>query len=246
MFIRAKQGGIKLIYIADCGTSWKDIDEMKSLALRCKYVGVSVFKPQLWSADSLYSKSHPSYEWIKSHELSVENAEEIFNYCNRIKLECAFSAFDIERLYWMKHVGCKTLKIAARMSGNEEFLSEASNLNFDKVFISISEEYKHLSLFDYNDMFNSPLFLSSVSRYPAKTEEYSLETIRILGGLSNHVMDNGTLAIASTAIGAKTIEFHTLQKWHESPDRIVSYHIDELAEIIKKCNNIEKIRYKEE
>jgi len=230
-----------MIYIADCGQNWKNLDGLEELAFMCKNAGADYIKPQLFNPDDLYQNTHPYYSWIKSHELSFQDASDIFDYAESINLKCIFSPFDLERIRWCKEINIERIKVANRMCTDLKFLNAIKETGIPPI-ISVSKE-KHLPYFTYDEIFGEDKYqlLYTVPSYPATTESYSLPMIKRCGGLSCHAVDEGTLAIASTASGISVIEFHVWYRNYNSPDQCVSYHTEELAEIIKKCNAIEQI-----
>lgn len=232
-----------MIFIADVGSNFTDIGSLKEVALHSKKAGVTFFKPQLYDASKLYSPiDNPYYPHQLKCSLSIEQAEEIYDYCNSIGLECTFSVFDLGRLRWVADIGCEWVKIAASVAGNAELLSEASNYGF-KAFISLSPEHKHFSIWEYRDLFHECRFMYCRSLYPAKISDYSLEQIRILEGCSDHT-NSTELSYVATAVGANTIEKHVWFKYVDSPDIECSIHTSEMSKLIKTCNEIDMIRGK--
>ena len=231
-----------MIYIADVGQNYKNLDGLKELALQVKKANVDFLKPQLFNTDDLYQPTHPYYSWIKSHELSFHDASDIYEYAESINLKCIFSPFDKKRIMWCKEIGIERIKVANRMCTNLEFLDAIKETGIFPI-ISVSKE-KHLPYFSYDDIFGKDKYqlLYTVPKYPSSILDYSLTAITRCGGLSCHAVDEGTLAIASTATRISMIEFHVWYRNYISPDMPVSYHTEELTEIIKKCNAIEKIR----
>ena len=230
-----------MIYLADPGVNWKNVDGLKELAFMIKHAGADYIKPQLFETDSLYLKTHPYYSWIQAHQLSLQDAEEIFEYAESINLKCIFSPFDKKRISWCSSISIEKIKVANRMCTDLKFLDAIKETGIYPI-ISVSKE-KHLPYFTYDEIFGEDKYqlLYTVPSYPSTTEFYSLPMIKRCDGLSCHVVDNGALAIASTAVGISMIEFHVWYRNYNSPDQCVSYHTEELAEIIKKCNAIEQI-----
>lgn len=230
-----------LEFIADCGQNWKDLNGLKELALQVKKANANYIKPQLFNPDGLYQKTHPYWDWIKSHELSFKNAEDIFSYVETLDLQCIFSPFDFERILWCRDIGIKKIKVANSRCDNLEFLNAIKETGIFPI-ISVSKE-KYLPYFRYDELFGKDRYqlLYTVPSYPAEIKQYNLPMIKRCGGLSCHVLDDGTLAIASTALDISMIEFHCFYRNWQSPDMCVSYHIEELVDIIQKCNEIKSI-----
>lgn len=232
-----------MLYIADPGTNYNgDIEELKEIALMSKKSGATHFKPQIYNASELYKPENNQYYKLQQKcSLILEQVQEIFDYCNSINIKCMFSCFNTAHLRWLDKIGCNTLKIAASMAGNNEFVSEASDYGFD-VFVSFSPQHTHFSVYEYMDMFPSVRFMSCVSKYPSEINDYNLGYIRVLQGLSDHT-NNICLPIAATAIGADVIEKHVWFRYHDTPDFSSSIHIEQFHNMVNVCNEIEKIRH---
>lgn len=241
-----KKGGMKIQYIVDPGTNFfGDMTLLKELALLSKNVGATFFKPQLFFAPDLYKPENNTYYDLQCKcSLDMLQAEDIYSYCSDIGIECIFSCFDEARLRWIDDIGCEYIKIANRMATDLSFLHKVKEYGF-KPIISVSKEHQ-LPFFTYEDLFGKErIMLWTVPKYPSGIVDYRLEPIRICEGISDHT-NNIHLAIASTAIGANIIEKHIYSRVVDTPDFGSSISIEKLAEMINVCNNIEKIRYKEE
>lgn len=231
-----------MIFISDPGTNFfGEMKQLMELALMSKRAGATTFKPQIYDAAILYnSNNNPYYDLQKKCSLSFEQVQEIYNYCEEIGIQCIFSVFDTKYFSWLEKIGCNTLKIAASLAGNNEFISEASNYGFD-VIVSFSKEHPHLSVWKYKDMFKNVQFMSCVSKYPAQITDYNLKEIEVLEGVSDHTNDM-YLSIAATAVGVNTIEKHVWFRYHDTPDIHSSIHIFEFEKMINICNDISSIR----
>lgn len=233
---------MSITYIVDPGTNFNgSMKELKELALMAKKAGATHFKPQIYQAKQLYSPIDNEYFELQNKcSLTLEQCQEIFDYCNEIKISPMFSCFSVEYFNWLEEIGCKNLKIAASISGNAEFVIEASNYGFD-VFVSFSKEHPHFSKFEYMDIFKNVKFMSCVSKYPSSLCDYNLKEIEVLEGLSDHCPDIN-LPIAAVSRGANVIEKHVWFRYHDTPDIGSSVHTFEFEQMVHICNEIEKIR----
>jgi sialic acid synthase SpsE len=236
-----------MIYIADPGTNYfGNISLLKTIAYDCKLAGVSIFKPQIYDASLLYPKENNEYYSLQQKcSLNIEQVQEIYEYCNNIKLKCIFSVFDLGHLRWLSELDIDTIKISSSMAGNKEFLDEISNQGFNAI-ISMSPDKPHLSVWEYKNLFKHCDFMYCRMRYPSLITDYNLEQIRVLEGISDHTSDIH-LSIASTAIGANMIEKHIYADYCmlDTPDYSSSIPISKLEEMIVICDQIEKIRAKQ-
>lgn len=229
-----------LIYIADPGVNWKDMEGLKELAMMCKQSGADYLKPQLFETDALYPKNHPYYDWIKSHELSLRDAEEIYTYCEDVDLKCVFSPFDVSRIRFCQEIGIDRIKVANRLCDNLEFLHAIKETGIPSI-ISVSKE-KHLTYFIYDDIFGKDKYqlLYVSSKYPSSILDYSLSAINRCGGLSDHT-DNICLSIAASAF-CDVIERHVWFRNYPSPDMVCSIHTEQFKNMVDICNEISTIR----
>ena len=229
-----------MIYIADVGQNYKNLDSLEELAFMVKNAGADFLKPQLFLTESLYTKDHPYYDWIRSHELSLQDAEDIFSYCESIDLKCIFSPFDIARIRYCQEIGVERIKVANRMCTDLEFLHAVKETGIPPI-ISVSKE-KHLPYFTYDDIFGKDKYqlLYVSSKYPSQITDYSLSAIARCNGLSDHT-DNLCLSIASSTI-CDTIERHVWYRNYNSPDMICSIHTSQFKNMVDVCNQIASIR----
>lgn len=233
----------KMIYICDPGSNYYgSIENLKTIALEVKKSGATYLKPQLYDSTLLYSDlNNPYYDLQCQCSMTLEQAEEILEYCESIKLKIMFSPFHLPQLKWINIMGLDTVKIASRLSGDSEFLSEVSNLALFPI-ITISEQYTPLQLNEYTDLFgkNGYQLLSGSSKYPSSILDYDLQKIHIYQGLSDHT-NNINLAIAATAVGCQTIEKHVYCGWKDTPDISSSISTQQFQSMVKTCNEIKEI-----
>lgn len=233
-----------ITYIADpCSNYIGEMNNLKELATVSKQAGATHFKPQIYSANELYTqKDNPYYKLQEKCSLTFDQVEEIFNYCNDIKIKPMFSCFNSRYFDWLESIGCDTLKIAASQAGNSEFVKKASEYGFD-VTISVSPEHHHFTMWQYTNIFNNVKFMACRSLYPSSITDYRLENIRCLDGVSCHCPDIN-LAIASASVGATIIEKHINTKYYDTPDLSSSISDIKFKQMVDICNSIEKIRGK--
>jgi len=229
-----------MIYIADPGVNWKNLDGLNELAFMIKNAGADYIKPQLFETDSLYLKTHPYYSWIQAHQLSLQDAEEVFSYCEDINLKCIFSPFSIERISWCKDIGIEKIKVANRMCTDLEFLNAIKETGIPPI-ISVSKE-KHLPYFTYDEIFGEDKYqlLYVVSKYPAQITDYSLSAIARCNGLSDHT-DNICLSVAAST-ACDFIERHVWYRNYSSPDMVCSLHTEQFKNMVDVCNDVSAIR----
>ena len=109
-------------FIADPGCNWESMKDLKYLMKECKWYGVSAFKPQLWECDKLYDSDNVFYDWQKSHELTFDQAKEIFEFGQEIELEVFFSVFDVERVKWCEEICVERYKIASSIPSDHDIV----------------------------------------------------------------------------------------------------------------------------
>lgn len=234
----------EMTYICDPGCNWVgDMSLLKRIAYECKKAGATYLKPQLFDAQLLYTeKDNPYYDIQQRCSMTLEQAEEIYEYCQKIKLGCIFSCFDMNRLHWVNDMGIDTVKIALRMAGDMDFLNKIKDYAMYPI-ITLSDTYHHLTVNEYDNIFGRDKYqlLVGSGKYPSLIKDYDLSTIKLYKGLSNHIPDI-YLDIAATAVGCQVIEHHVYHTYVYNPDILSSISITQLKKMIEVCNEITKIK----
>jgi len=64
--------------IAECCTNWEDLKMARAMIKAVKAAGAGLVKFQLFDAEDDSGK--PNYDWVKTHELTYDQAKMLFDY----------------------------------------------------------------------------------------------------------------------------------------------------------------------
>ena len=236
--------------IVDPGCNWVGISDLKVLMRRCKEAGVTFFKPQLWECDALYSPDdNPFYEWQKNHELSFDQAKEIFDYGEEINLPVFFSVYDPERVAWCEEIGVERYKIAARSINDMELLHAVADTHKHVVMSRGYENCPKNSMNFYYVLFPGLDVLYTKSMYPTPPRSLNFNCITEDDGFSDH---STGIAMALVAAGHAVTKFrkrsYIIEKHvyygddviGKSPDMCVSITMPELDDLIGHIRDMEE------
>lgn len=233
---------MKPTIICDPGSNWVgNMNLLKEIAKEVKRSDENCcLKPQLYDI-SLYSKEgNPYYDLQQRCSMSFEQAKEIYMYCDRLNFGCFFSCFDLERLGWIHRMGIKSVKVAARMAGNNEFLTKIKEYDMYPI-ITISDTFPHFAIEQYKEKFEGDVgFLYGVNKYPALIRDYDLCKVVELKGVSDHT-NNIYLALASVIGGAKIVEKHVYYTNVNTPDILSSINFTQLRHLVEEYEILERL-----
>lgn len=179
-----------------------DMSLAKRLIRLAQENGADLVKFQLYDHKALY-KDNPQ---IPNVELSLDQAQYLFQFGALLGIEVFFSVFDVKRVDWCEAIGVKRYKIAATM--RDKRVIDAVNQTMKPQVVSFNVTYYHC--YDYwpprNYFKTTRLFCPE--GYPAKLvyipdfcEEPDYQ------GFSDHTIGIDAAKIALSR-GAKVIEKH--------------------------------------
>ena len=206
--------------IAECCTNWINLDMAKAMIKEAKDGGASLAKFQLY--DSEDDKGLPHYQWAKDHELTFEQARELFLYGAEIGIEVFFTPFGAKYVDWCELIGVKRYKIACGFRDGQ-------------TIYAIRETKKPIfrSVFNVNDGWEGDINLYCVPHYPTEKGEIKFPSFyNFCDGFSDHVVgiDVAKLALAR---GAQYVEKHfCLSHEDKGPDVAWSMDFKELKELV--------------
>ncbi len=183
--------------------------------------GATLAKFQLFDAED--DKGKPHYEWVKSHELTFDQANMLFDYGAEVGIEVFFSVFGVKYVDWCEKIGVKRYKLSSNFSGRYgtwlAVKQTAKPIIFSFSILPLDWEGENQVLYCL------PGYPSELSYIPDFDEEvYFL-------GFSDHIigLDASKIALAR---GAKIIEKHFVLE-HNSlfPDNDWSMNPEELKEL---------------
>jgi len=236
-------------FIIDPGINWMGIPDLKVLMRRCKEAGATGFKPQLWRGGDLYSpEDNPFYDWQKSHELTYEQAKEIFDYGEEIKLKVFFSVYDTERVGWCEEIGVKRYKLAARSVENMELLRYIAETKKPVIMSMSVEHFSEKPYSFYHEMFEDLKILYTRSLYPTPVKALNFNRMVVDDGFSDHTSGIEMALIAAGQAVVKFKKFFIIEKHvyygtdviGKSPDMCVSISTTELTDLVGHVRKMEE------
>jgi len=258
---------MKTFIIAEAGVNHNGSLELaKKLVDAAKEAGADAVKFQTFKAEKLISKyankaeyqkrytkeNESQLEMVKKLELSFEEFEEIFKYCNSKDISFLSSPFDLESIEFLANLGLEIFKIPSGEITNLPYLEKIGKLK-KKIIISTGMAYLEEIEAALNILIQSGtkkediIVLHCNTEYPTPYEDVNLRAMltikkafKIRIGYSDHT-PGIEIPIAAVAMGAEVIEKHfTLDRNMEGPDHKASLEPVELANMVSAIRNIEK------
>lgn len=231
------------------------VETAKLMVKKAREIGCSCVKFQSWSAESLYSKSYYDKNPIAKRiveKFSLSEAEllDIANYCSEIGISFSSTPYSKEEAdFLLDKCGAPFIKVASMDINNYEYLQYIAKKNVPIVLSTgmaeMDEIKKAVSTIEEAGN-NKIILLHCISIYPAEPSTIHLNNILGLReafpnypiGFSDHTL--GTeISAAATALGAAVIEKHfTLDKGKMGMDNNMAIEPDEMAKLVKDCNNV--------
>ena len=200
--------------------------------------GADAAKFQIYNARSLFPKENNEwYDYNCKTELSKDRVSQLYEECEKEKIEFLASAFDVERVSWLEEIGVKRYKIASRSISDGDLIRAVIRTE-KRIIIS-------LGMWEKSDFptFENPSnvdFLYCISKYPTLLEDLNFQKIDFThyAGFSDHTIGL-TAAMVAMARGARIIEKHfTLDKTMYGPDHQGSMEPEELNELNRFRNEL--------
>ena len=241
---------MKTKVVAEIGSNWEgDVLKAKEIMVQAKKAGADAVKFQIWRADDLYSRNHPSWKFIKKSELTFEKTKKIKKIADRIGIEFFCSAFYPEAVDFLESLKIKRYKIASRTCILKDPYSKETLEKIAKtrkpviVSMGMGGNKKYLEkLFSKN---KECIFCYCISKYPLKFEEINWGKALKFNGFSDHTMDIIAPIVFVTLknqLGTKSIfvEKHVKISQSKGPDASSSMNVDQLRELVSYIRIIEK------
>ncbi len=261
-----QQNNNKVFIIAEAG-----VNHNGSLEIAKKLIDVAVnakadaVKFQTFKAEALVSKNaqkaqyqkentssnESQYEMIKKLELSLEDHQELIEYCSEKNIIFLSTPFDLASIDLLVSLGLEIFKIPSgeitnlpylRYLGkqNKQIILSTGMANLDEVKMAVK------ILNDNGTSKEKITVLHANTQYPTPMGDVNLNAMVTIGkelnldyGYSDHTLGI-EVDIAAVAMGAKVIEKHfTLDKTMDGPDHKASLEPDELSAMVASIRNIE-------
>jgi len=230
--------------IAEIGINHNgDMDLAKMLIYEAKKAGADTVKFQLYDPRKRADINiHKYKDILLKSELKRGHIFFLKDECEKAKINFLASVFDLERLSWLEEIGINRYKIASKSIYNIDLVKAILNTN-KEVIASCGMIKENIP--DYILNYNKIKLLYCVSKYPAQLKDvnfYStIFTETLYKGFSDHTIGL-TASIVAMSLGAKIIEKHiTLDKNMIGPDHACSIELNELKQLCKYRDEIEKI-----
>lgn len=210
--------------ICELCTNWNDIKMAKDMIKVCHDINPNgLVKAQLFNAED--DKGKPHYDWVKAHELTLDQAKMLFDYGASIGQEVFFSVFAPIYVDWCERIGVKRYKIAAGMRDQETW--KAISRAYKPAFISYSTRNNQ----NYPYGIANTTHLYCPPGYPQLN--INKDMMFEFEGFSDHTIGLDAAKIA-LARGARIVEKHfALEHNPAYPDDAWSMTPEELRELVK-------------
>lgn len=196
--------------------------------------------------DKLKKKKESLYKILKRRELSYFEIQKIKKYCDKLKLDFFATVSFPEDIFFLKKIGCKSIKIASADLNYEDLLIQAAKskmlIQLDTGMASLIEISKAIRLIKkYKN--NKILIHQCPSGYPAGIKSIDLNMIksikkkfRLPVGFSDH-SPGYDMDIAAVALGVNLIEKTvTFNRYTPSVEHVMSIDAKDMSIFVKKIN----------
>ncbi|NNJ56260.1 MAG: N-acetylneuraminate synthase [Bacteroidia bacterium] len=191
-------------------------------------------------------------DMVRKLELSAEDHQILFNYCQEKNIKFLSTAFDSKSIELLKEYNLDFFKIPSGELTNLPYLENAASLGLPIIMstgmATLNEVKEALHILQQNGANKDNItLLHCNTEYPTPMSDVNLLAMQTLAnefnvkvGYSDHTLGI-EIPIAAVALGAVCIEKHfTLDRNLEGPDHQASLEPDELVAMVSAIRNIEK------
>ena len=258
----------KVLIIAEAGVNHNGSMQIaKQLVDKAVEAGVDIIKFQTFKSEKLVSKAAKQAEYqqrnigkedegqlamLKKLELSVENHQELIQYCQERNIRFWSTAFDMESIDFLHSLNLGLWKIPSGEITNYPYLKKIASFH-EPIILStgmceLSDIEAALNVLIEEGVKKEQItVLHCNTEYPTPYQDVNLKAMLEIGekfgvkiGYSDHTKGI-EVPIAAVALGATVIEKHfTLDKNMEGPDHKASLEPDELKAMVSAIRNIEQ------
>jgi sialic acid synthase SpsE/sugar phosphate isomerase/epimerase len=184
---------------------------------------------------------------LSRFELTLEEHNKIFNYCNSKNIFYLCTPWDLVSLKILEDMGVVAYKVASADFTNLELLDALVKTNKPLIISTgMSTEEEIGSVIQYlNNKQAKYVLLHCNSTYPAPFHGINLNYLKTLSKLHPFIGYSGhergiAVSLAAVGLGAKVIERHfTLDRNMEGPDHAASLERKEFQELVKGIRELE-------
>lgn len=256
-----------VIIIAEAGVNHNgDINTAKKLVDAASEAGADYVKFQTFKADKIVSpgakkadyqsknigdEDDLQYNMLKNLELSDQDHRELLTYCKEKEIKFFSTAFDVEGVRYLQHLGLDIFKSPSGEITNYPYLKELAKtgkpLILSTGMASLGEIEDALNVLEKNGCTRENItVLHCNTEYPTPMKDVNLKAMNTISnafgvkiGYSDHTVGI-EVPISAVALGATIIEKHfTLDRNLPGPDHKASLEPDELKAMVKAIRNAE-------
>lgn len=256
------------IIIAEAGVNHNgSIEIAKKLVDTAAAAAVDYIKFQTFKAENLVTKTAEQAEYqkqniggsddsqftmLKKLELSVEQHEELIEYCKQKGVKFFSTAFDLDSIEYLASLHLGIWKIPSGELTNYTYIKKIAQKQEPVILstgMSTLDEIRDAisMLFKYGVDKDQITVLHCNTEYPTPMRDVNLRAMQTIAnefgvhiGYSDHTQGI-EVPIAAVALGATIIEKHfTLDRNMDGPDHKASLEPSELKAMVSAIRNIEK------
>lgn len=258
----------KVLIIAEAGVNHNGSMQIaKQMVDKAVEAGVDIIKFQTFKSEKLVSKAAKQAEYqqrnigkgdegqltmLKKLELSVENHQELIQYCQERNIRFWSTAFDMESIDFLHSLNLGLWKIPSGEITNYPYLKKIASFHEPIILSTGMCELSDIEA-ALNVLINEGIKKEQITvlhcntEYPTPYNDVNLKAMLEISekfgvkiGYSDHTR-GVEVPIAAVALGATVIEKHfTLDKNMEGPDHKASLEPDELKAMVTAIRHIEQ------
>lgn len=249
---------LKPYVVAEVNSSHNgNIETAQRMIDAARAAGCDCVKFQSWSAESLYSKTYYdanpiSKRIVKKFALTKKQLLQLSAYCKSKEIAFSSTPYSKEEVDFLAdECDVPYIKIASMDINNLFFIDYIARKNLPIILSTGMSTYEevHTAVSVAERAGNKKIcLLHCISIYPAEIETINLNNIVSLReqypeypiGFSDHTLGIET-ACAAVALGSAVVEKHlTLDKSKIGMDNNMAIEPDELALLVRNCDNVRK------
>jgi N,N'-diacetyllegionaminate synthase len=253
--------------IAEAGVNHNgSLERARELVRIAAKAGADIVKFQTFKADKIVSRhaakaeyqkqttdeNESQLEMLKKMELSLTDYEALTAYCEKCGIAFLSTAFDLDSVDLLLHLGQNIWKIASGEITNLPYLRKIGSLQQEVIMSTgmadLGEIEDALQVLEKAGLQRNMItILHCNTEYPTPMQDVNLRAMQTIGaafpglriGYSDHTQGI-EIPIAAVAMGATVIEKHfTLDKKLPGPDHQASLEPQELEAMVQAIRNIE-------
>lgn len=230
-----------------------DFEYAKALVRKLSKIDCYAIKLQLFTADEIYSKGHPSYEEFQRLSLGGDSYQKLALMIKESGKKLFCDVFGFDSLDWAKDFRADAVKIHSSDILNAQLVRAVAEA-FQTVFIScagarLPEIASVVKLI--RQCQSLPILVSGTQGFPTKIEDCQLNRIRHLkqvfgleivcaehaAGGSNAAWD---LPFVAMGLGADYLEKHvTIDRTRGMDDDVSALNVEEFTKLVERLQSAE-------